>query len=90
MIPKILSDESGNNRWSAVINTTGFWQGEYIIIASSKNDWILLSIISQTAIPINSIREYLMIPLKHNLKGIYMLVKMLRTQRLFKIIEIFS
>jgi hypothetical protein len=39
MIPKILSDESGNNRWSAVINTTGFWQGEYIIIASSKNDW---------------------------------------------------
>ena len=39
VITNVLSDESGNKSWSAVINTTGFWQGEYTITASSKNDW---------------------------------------------------
>jgi hypothetical protein len=38
-VTEVKSGKSGVNRWSAVINTTGFWPGECILTAYSNKSW---------------------------------------------------
>lgn len=36
IVTDVLPGESGNNRWTTVINTTGFWPGENVVMAYSN------------------------------------------------------
>ncbi|MCK4269522.1 MAG: hypothetical protein KAW93_03495 [Methanogenium sp.] len=43
VVTEVLPGKSGNNRWSALINTTGFWPGENMVTAYSNKNWAINS-----------------------------------------------